>query len=131
MISDPIVTVMVDNGDGTYHYDFTLNQVGKVTIQVILTTSGLAWDYYTDMNWSSTATSSTVSDINVDWGLFGPYSEVDTFSNTYTGYFKASSTEGYVFDFENDDGTGFIINFVTLYQFTAFSWTSAVSKFHL
>ena len=127
MIADPIVTIMVDNGDGTYHYDFTLNQIGKVTIQVILVTDGIAWDYYGDVNWGTLSTSSTTPNIDFGWGNSGPYSENDMFSCIFTGYFVPSTSQNYEFSFIKDDNVNLWLNFNSININSGNSFTSTVS----
>jgi hypothetical protein len=72
---------MQDNGDGTYHYDYTLVKEGPVVVQVILLTNGLTMDYYPNVSLSGfpTATSS-VSNLDIYWGIGGPFSQTDFFS---------------------------------------------------
>ena len=133
MISDPIVSVMVDNRDGTYHYDFTLNQIGKVTIQVILVTDGIAWDFYTGSYFNTLSRSSTTPNINFGWGNSGPYGRIDYFSNIFTAYFVPSTTENYMFSFLKDDSVHLLLNnqiILSLNTPTAYSTTVSTSTHH-
>jgi hypothetical protein len=72
---------MQDNGDGTYYYDYTLTREGPVVVQVILITNGLTMDYYPNSSWSGSPTATTlVSNLDLQWGFGGPFSQPDYFS---------------------------------------------------
>jgi hypothetical protein len=72
---------MQDNGDGTYYYDFTLTREGPVVVQVILLTNGITMDYYSNPTWSGSPIATTsVNNLDINWGISGPFSEIDNFS---------------------------------------------------
>lgn len=44
VLTYPIIEKMVDNGDGTYHSDYSLPKEGTVTMQVILAGKLIKWE---------------------------------------------------------------------------------------
>lgn len=64
----------------------------------------------------------------------GPYSEIDMYSITFTGYFVAPTTEAYIFHLENDDGVIFTLDFQTLASYNGFIYDTPVRlscKWHI
>jgi hypothetical protein len=58
--------------------------------------------------------------------MSGPYTEIDLFTITFTGYFVAPTTEAYTFHLENDDVVIFILDFQTLASNNGFIYDTPV-----
>ena len=54
-VSAKIYEKMTDNGDGTYSYNYSVNNNGAITVIVNLAnTQGVDWEWYSNYNWSGT-----------------------------------------------------------------------------
>jgi hypothetical protein len=128
VLSSPIISDMQDNGDGTYYYDYTLTREGPVIVQVILLTNGLTMNCYPNPSWSGSPTVSTsVNNLDIQWGQGSPFSQNDYFSWTFIGYFQSPTTETYRFTGIWDDSWNMIIEGQTLMNHNQWGSTSGVS----
>ena len=54
-VSNMIYEKMTDNGDGTYSYNYSVNNIGAITVIVKLAnTHGLDWIWYSSFDWTGT-----------------------------------------------------------------------------
>ena len=69
VLSSPIVTTMIDNGDGTYYYDYSVQLDGTITVLVALKQNGAYSTWYNNKSWSGSPSIYNVSStIDYDWG---------------------------------------------------------------
>ena len=65
---------MIDNNDGTYTYDYTVNLNGTVSVYATLLQRGVHGEYFGNIQWSGSPDHSNLTDqINFDFGLSSIY----------------------------------------------------------
>jgi cysteine-rich repeat protein len=108
-LSASIVGDMTDHGNGTYTFDFSINQSGEVSILVIDASSkGVSGEYYRTTNLSgSIAVSNTSSDLNLNWGLDGLPGQNDNWSAKFTTYIRPPYSGTYSINVAQDNWVSF------------------------
>ncbi|CAI2385601.1 unnamed protein product [Moneuplotes crassus] len=111
VLSSPVVAQMQDNGDGTYHYDFRMENVGIITYFISLTKTGIKATFYPNIDLNSPA-ELTVYDprLDYDWDNGSPISVVDMWSARFDFYFVPTTNEDYTFYTVHDDWISYTIN---------------------
>ena len=105
-----IITLMNDNGDGTYDADYTISEEGPNTISVFLNSGGgLTEDYFAsimDRYDNLVAETRVVGNIDYNWGT-GPIgllvTQQDNCSVRWVGYLYAPLSEDFTFFVFADD----------------------------
>ena len=129
-VSTPYYDKMIDNGDGTYSYSYTLSNDGAITVIVKLSTgNGVYSEWYPNTSWSApTCKTNISSNIYFDyWGGIN-WTNLPTVGASYfSAYLYStiipSTTETYTFTYCWDDGPAYILmNSVTTYM--ANGWNS-------
>ena len=123
-ISSQIYEKMIDNGDGTYSYSYTLTNDGAITIIVKLSSgNGIYSEWYPNTSYSPPTQKVNIS-TNLDYSAPGGAGWVDLpisgFSG-FTAYMYSTifppTTETYTFNLWIDDGgSNLMYNFVIYYS---------------
>lgn len=96
---------MLDNGDGTYNYDYTTDVDGVVTIFVYKLT-GIYVEKYGCADFSCSFTTETLTILDKTWaGSDFPSGTTDNISAKFYFNLVANTTEQYTFIFNGDDDT--------------------------
>ena len=108
-LSVPIKGVMVDNGDGTYSFDYSVSFDGAVTIITnLLAKGGVKAQWFSNTSLSPPAVqSNTISNLNTFWMPGDPvlFPGQNYFTSKFFGKLKSPTTETYSFLFKHDDGS--------------------------
>ena len=108
-LSAPIKGVMVDNGDGTYSFDYSVSFDGAVTIITnLLAKGGVKAQWFSNTSLSPPAVqSNTISNLNTFWMPGDPvlFPGQNYFTSKFFGKLKSPTTETYSFLFKHDDGS--------------------------
>jgi len=103
----PLTGTMTDNNDGTYEYEFTAEELGEVTVSVMITaeTGGaLAVDWYTGYSFSTfVAEGREVPNFNFGSGEVGLTGAIDNASAKFSGKICAPTSEAYTISTKADD----------------------------
>jgi hypothetical protein len=106
---------MTDHGNGTYTYDFTIEQSGEISILMMsMTANGVNGDYYTNSNLVSGYVKTNISSsINFIWGGDGLPGRSDNWGARFKTYVKPIYSGTYTINVNHDDGSNFIWNGVS------------------
>lgn len=119
-LSSTIFGKMTDNGDGTYTYNYQVNNSGKISVSVFLYSRYYYWAYCFDgfnnfvsnLKWNGARSGS----INYDWGSGYPFCSgvgADYFSIRFETLLYIPTTGTYTFYLEHDDGANLSIGTVS------------------
>jgi cysteine-rich repeat protein len=103
---------MTDHGNGTYTYDFSLEQSGEISILIMsMNSNGVNGDYYTNSNLASGYVKTNISsNINFIWGNDGLPGRPDNWAARFKTYVKPLYSGTYTITVNHDDGSNFIWN---------------------
>ena len=127
---------MVDNGDGTYSFDYSVTFDGAVTVIVeLLTQGGLKVQWFPNLTYTPpTIKSNLTSNINFFWDVGYP-DFIPGLNYYFTAKFFAKlrppTTETYSFFFKQDDGSKLSIddNVILNRIGELWSWTNSFTQF--
>jgi hypothetical protein len=102
---------MTDHGNGTYTYDFTIEQSGEISILIMrMSLNGVNGDYYTNADLASGHVKTNItSNINFNWGADGLPGRPDHWVARFNTYLRPIHSGTYTFDVIHDDGSTFIL----------------------
>jgi hypothetical protein len=96
---------MTDNGDGTYHYNYTINQSGAITILISLETAGVYGEFRPTYEIVGPVVSTNISSrVYFETGDIIVNGESEYVSSIFTTSLLAPATGNYYFQFDYDDG---------------------------
>ena len=104
---------MVDNGNGSYSYTYSVQLDGAVTVLIQLKTTGNVFaEYYPNSSWSgSVSKANYTSTLDMDWGggdIISGFS--DNVSAYFVTWLKPQTTETYTIYLVADDGSSLWVN---------------------
>jgi cysteine-rich repeat protein len=111
-LQSDISGLMTDHGNGTYTYDFTIEQSGEISILVMrMSLNGVNGDFYTNANLVSGYVKTNItSNINFNWGGDGLPGRPDDWMARFNTYIRPIHSGTYSFTVNNDDGSYFRFN---------------------
>ena len=97
-LTSTIIDIMVDNGNGSYSYTYSVQLDGAVTVLIQLKTTGNVFaEYYPNSSWSgSVSKANYTSTLDMDWGggdIISGFS--DNVSAYFVTWLKPQTTETY------------------------------------
>ena len=104
--------LMTYNGDGTYSYNYTISNEGKISVCVMLINTGIVsvlW--YSDETFTTYATTRSFSRMYVNFGTGYLYNLIsDNVSGYFSSYLRPNFTLTYTIYVEADDGANVTID---------------------
>ena len=98
-LASTIVNTMVDNGNGSYSYTYSVLLDGAVTVLIQLVTTGNVFgEYYPNNSWSgSVSKANYTSKLDMDWGAGDIIpGDNDNVSAYFFTWLKPPTTETYI-----------------------------------
>lgn len=92
---------MTDKGNGTYTYEYTIEQSGEISfLIVLLNENGVHGDYFASSDFTGEIATTIISpDLYFDWFIMDIYpGRFDMVTAHFYTYIKAANTESYTFD---------------------------------
>ena len=105
VLSSPIMTTMIDNRDGTYYYDYSVQLDGTITMLIALKQNGAYSTWYDNNSWSGSPSVYNVSStIDYNWGsgLITP-TRSDLVTVVFSFFITVPISDAYTFYTTSDD----------------------------
>ena len=105
VLSSPIITTMIDNGDGMYYYDYSVQLDGTITVMIALKQNGAYSNWYNNNLWSGSPSIYNISTtIDYDWGngLITP-TRFDLVTVVFSFMITVPISDAYTFYTTSDD----------------------------
>ena len=124
VLSSPITTIMIDNGDGAYYFDYSVQLDGTITVLVALKQNGAYSTWYDNDSWSGSPSVYNISStIDYNWGSgFVTPTKADYVTAIFAFKIIAPKSDTYIFSTYSDDDCSLYLDGVVIFN----SWTSSM-----